>query len=123
MTNRQSDGTGTDTVTETGTGAYRKTGGKCYLSYETDAAKVYIKAQNDSVTVKRTGESDSEIQYVPGRSAELEYKTPYGTFGMRVKTDAVTVDAHSSVIRLRYRLSGGEDEMVNNVEIKWEVIK
>lgn len=122
VTNRQTADGYSDTVTETGTGKYRESGDVCYLTYDTGAAKVYIKAARGTVTVKRMGESGSVMEYIPQRRTYFEYKTPYGAIAMSVYTEALEIDAGNGRISISYSLDTGEDEMRNDIEIKWEVI-
>ena len=121
VTNRQTADGSCDTVTETGIGKYRKSGDMHYLTYDTDGTKVFIKAAPDSVTVKRMGASGSEIRYVPRRRTYFEYKTPYGVIAMSVFTRSILTDEKNGAVRIRYSLYTGDDEMENDVEIKWEV--
>ena len=121
VTNRQTADGHTDTVTETGIGKHRKGGDMLYLTYDTGEAKVFIKASQDTVTVKRMGASGSEMRYVPGRRTYFEYKTPYGVIAMSVFTRSILTDEKNGAVRICYSLYTGDDEMENDVEIKWEV--
>lgn len=123
VTNRQTAGDTTDTVTESGTGSYRKSGDTCYISYDTGAAKVFIKASPESVRITRRGDSSSETVYRPGRRAYFEYKTAYGSIAMSVLTKETEIKAaeNRGSIRLIYSLDAGGEELQNDVRINWEI--
>ncbi|MBQ3426857.1 MAG: DUF1934 domain-containing protein [Clostridia bacterium] len=124
--NEQSANDMCDTVTETGKGTFRSKDGICYLTYRTDSTKVLIRASEDEVRIKRTGDAASEITYRPGRRSYFEYKTAYGTFAMSVFTAFVRTDAKEGTIRLGYTLETNGDEINNEVTIttrginKWQ---
>lgn len=121
--NRQTADNMTDTVTESGTGSYRKSGDTCYITYDTGAAKVFIKASPESVRITRKGDSSAETLYRPEKRAYFEYKTAYGSIAMSVFTKAIEIDAaeDGGSIRLRYSLNAGDEDMQNDVKINWEV--
>ena len=122
VTNRQTAGDMTDTVTESGTGSFRRSGDTCYITYDTGAVKVFIKASPGAVRITRRGDSSSEILYRPGKRAYFEYRTAYGSIAMSVFTEAIETDAEGDdgSIRLIYSLNAGDEDMQNDVMIKWE---
>ena len=123
VTNRQTAGDMTDTVTESGTGSFRQSGDTCYITYDTGAAKVFIKASPGAVRITRKGDSSSETVYRPGKRAYFEYKTAYGSIAMSVLTKEIeiaTADDRGS-IRLIYSLNAGDEDMQNDVKINWGV--
>ena len=123
VTNRQTAGDMTDTVTESGTGSFRQSGDTCYITYDTGAAKVFIKASPGAVRITRRGDSSSETEYRPGKRAYFEYKTAYGSIAMSVLTKEIEIDAagDSGSIRLRYSLNAGDEDMQNDVKIDWGI--
>lgn len=123
VTNRQTSGDMTDTVTESGTGSFRQSGDTCYITYDTGAAKVFIKASPGTVRITRRGDSSSETEYRPGKRAYFEYKTAYGSIAMSVLTKEIEIDAAGDrgSIRLIYSLNAGDEDMQNDVIIDWEV--
>ena len=125
VTNRQTAGDMTDTVTESGTGSFRQSGDTCYITYDTGAAKVFIKALPGAVRITRKGDSSSETVYRPGKRAYFEYKTAYGSIAMSVLTKEIEINAADDrgSIRLIYSLNAGDEDMQNDVKINWGVIK
>lgn len=119
VTNRQSAGDMSDTITEGGRGTYRLKDGIGYISYAAGNTKVFIKAGKNGVSVKRTGETKSDMRYEQGKSIDLDYVTPYGTFDMKLYTETVIIrlDEKGGKISLRYTLETGGDKLYNNMII------
>lgn len=111
-----------DTVTESGSGTYRKKDDTVYITYSADDAKVFIKAQNDVITVKRTGYAKSDIRYELGKRTGFLYRTPFGTIDMSIYTESIISRANSdgAKISLSYTLETGGDKLYNNMVIKAE---
>lgn len=121
MKNEQAADGMCDAVTERGNGTFRESDGALYITYKNDNATVFIKAESDSVSVKRRGESVSDIKYRLGKRSYFEYKTQYGSLAMSVFTKSIAIGEKS--IRLAYTLQTGNDEIMNNILITWEVNK
>ena len=115
--NEQSAGDMRDTITETGRGTYRQKNGVSYITYKTQDASVLIRAEEGMVVIKRTGGAESEVKYIPGKRSEVEYRTQYGSICMSVFTEAVEANAENGVIRLKYILETGGDEIKNDITI------
>ncbi|MBR0365373.1 MAG: DUF1934 domain-containing protein [Clostridia bacterium] len=115
--NVQSAGDMRDRVTESGRGTYRQKNGVSYITYKTADASVMIRAEKGRVSIKRTGDATSEVNYIPGKLSEFEYRTQYGSICMSVLTETVEADAQNGVIRLKYILQTGGDEIKNDITI------
>lgn len=111
--NRQTNGTDTEYITETGIGSMRSSEGKYYIMYKTDTATVMIKLEKNTANVKRTGDTKSEMNYVCGKTTQILYNTPYGKMEMDLFTKSLkyTLDDLGGVINLRYSLCGIENDM------------
>lgn len=111
-----------DTVTETGVGTYRKKDDTIYITYSADNTRVFIKAENDVITVKRTGDAKSDIRYELGKRTGFLYRTPFGTIDMSICTESIISRANSDggKISLSYILETGGDKLYNNMVIKIE---
>lgn len=100
VTNKQRIDNATDTIEEQGTGTFRIKNKKHYIIYQTttdgDSSKVTIIADKDSVHIKRTGSSQSDMIYNSGQKTSCIYHTPYGNINMEINT-----------IRIHNRLSEG----------------
>lgn len=119
VTNRQSAEGMSDTITEGGRGTYRRKGGVVYISYTTGNTKVFIKADEKGVSVKRTGENKSDLRYEAGKILDIDYVTPFGTLDMKLYTETVInrLDDNGGKISLRYILETGGDKLYNNMII------
>lgn len=111
-----------DTVTESGAGTYRKKDNTAYISYSSQDTKVFIKAESGIITVKRTGQSASDMRYEMGKHTSFDYRTPYGTITMSVFTESIICRTHESggEISLSYIFETSGDKLKNNMIIKIE---
>lgn len=111
--NRQTNGTDTEYITETGAGSLRSSEDKHYIMYKTETATVMIKLEKNTANVKRTGDTKSEMNYVCGKTTQVLYNTPYGNMEMDLFTKSLkyTIDDSGGVINLRYSLCGIENDM------------
>ncbi len=106
----------TDTITERGKGTYRKSRDARYIKYETDEAKVMIKAEPERVMVRRGGDTGSQMCYELGKWTDFSYKTPYGEMKMSIFTESMNISDYA--IRLVYILDTGIDKIRNNMVIE-----
>lgn len=120
--NKQTADGMSDTVTESGLGTYRIKDGTAYITYSTGDAKVFIKAKDDVVTVKRTGDAKSDMRYELGKRTSFAYVTRFGTIEMNIYTKKIISRANSDggEISLGYVLETGGDKLYNNIMIKVE---
>ena len=120
--NKQTADGMTDTVTESGFGTYRKSGDTIYITYSIDNTKVFIKAENDIITVRRTGEAKSDMRYEQGRRTSFMYRTQFGDIDMSIYTKSIISRANSdgAKISLGYTLETGGDKLYNNMMITVE---
>lgn len=120
--NRQKTDGMSDTVTETGEGTYREADGIAYISYSSGNTRVFIKAQRDMITVKRTGDTKSDMRYELGKHTSFDYRTPYGTIKMGIFTESINrrTNENGGNISLGYTLQAGGDKLYNNMMIKIE---
>lgn len=107
---------------------YHVKNNKTYIIYEIENEKkktsVIIIADKESVTIKRTGEMNSKIEYKEGFEFDFLYKMPFGNLKMMVKTEKIKVDLteNGGKIKLVYRLGvdGGntiENDMIIRVDM------
>lgn len=118
--NHQKIGLKTDVVRESGIGSLRCSGGKYYLMYKTGKETVMIKIFGDKVTVKRVGESNSEMEFVKNKTTKVAYETPYGVINMEIvshKTEYSLNDKGGEIL-LAYDLIAGGDKISNKMEIR-----
>ncbi len=113
--NRQINNGETDCITETGKGSLRIKDGKYYIVYKPEGVTVMLRIDRDTVTVTRTGEVRSDMEYRLGKTTEFMYNTPYGKMAMELTTNmlAYTIDESGGEIHLKYSLCG----IANNMEI------
>lgn len=100
---------------------------KTYIIYEIENEKkktsVMIIADKEGVTIKRTGEMNSKMEYREGSEFDFLYRMPFGNLKMTVKTEKIKMDLTESggKIKLIYRLGvdGGnviENDMIIRVD-------
>ena len=110
----------TDTVTERGEGSCRERNGVVYITYRAGGTLVMIKAEKTRVTVRRKGDTSSEMSYEEGKHTSFAYRTPYGTIDMNVFTKRISVNIIKGEIGLSYELEAGGDKLYNSMTIKME---
>ncbi|MBQ3124116.1 MAG: DUF1934 domain-containing protein [Clostridia bacterium] len=115
VVNRQVNNGETDYIRESGDGSLRIKDSKYYIMYKTDTATVMIRLEGDIVNVKRTGESNSDMTYIAGKTTKFGYNTPYGTMQMEVSTRKLeySITENGGIIKLQYELC----DIENNMEI------
>lgn len=122
VANAQTIDGNTDMITETARGSFRMQNGKCYISYKSGGSSNLLKVEGDTVTLRRTGEYGSDIQYKPGKHSEISYRTPYGVIKMGLFTRFTEhkLSDDGGTIRLGYVLQTNGDELYNDMKITIE---
>lgn len=118
--NRQTIDGDSDTVNEAADGTFRERNGKFFIAYKNDGVTSMIKAEGDKVSVKRIGDTHSEMLFAAGKSTEFEYNTQYGAVTMNIFTEEIScaLNGEGGRLKLRYLLSAGGDDIVNDMTIK-----
>ncbi len=120
--NRQTAEDFSDTVTETAQCRMRVSEGVLHIMYKTEDSSVIITAEDNTLRVKRSGESSSYIVYKAGYTHHFIYNMPFGGIDMTVHTERVRInaDADGARIDVKYRLMSGGGEIVNDMKITVE---
>ena len=111
--NRQINNGETDYITESGNGSLRIKDGKYYIMYKPEGVTVMIRIDGNTLTVTRTGDVTSRIEYTLGNTTRFMYNTPYGAMEMELVTNmlAYTIDSNGGEIHLKYDLCQIENNM------------
>ena len=111
--NRQINNGETDYITESGNGSLRIKDGKYYIMYKPEGVTVMIRIDGDTLTVTRTGDVTSRMEYALGNTTKFMYNTPYGAMEMELVTNmlAYTIDSNGGEIHLKYDLCQIENNM------------
>ena len=111
--NRQINNGETDYITESGNGSLRIKDGKYYIMYKPEGVTVMIRIDGNTLTVTRTGDVTSRMEYILGKETRFMYNTPYGAMEMELVTNmlAYTIDSNGGEIHLKYDLCQIENNM------------
>ena len=111
--NRQINNGETDYITESGNGSLRIKDGKYYIMYKPEGVTVMIRIDGNTLTVTRTGDVTSRMEYTLGNTTRFMYNTPYGAMEMELVTNmlAYTIDKNGGEIHLKYDLCQIENNM------------
>ncbi|MGN1116326.1 MAG: DUF1934 domain-containing protein [Candidatus Ornithomonoglobus sp.] len=112
----------TDKISETACGSFRMQNGKAYVIYKSGGSSNMLKIDGDTVTLRRTGEYGSQMQYKPGKHEEILYRTPYGVIKMGLFTRFTEhrLSDDGGTIRLGYVLQTNGDKLYNDMIITIE---
>lgn len=122
--NLQTDGGESDVIDTRYKGRFYEKNGKYYIMYnENDSASCMIKADNDTVTVRRGGDASSAMVCKKGEECSFLYRTPYGAMQMKIKTDNVNISLgkDGGTIKLSYDLYVNGGCIKNNMDINIKV--
>lgn len=63
----------------------------------------------DTVTLTRTGTTNSQMVFQPGRTHRSLYQTPWGALDMEINTAALIhrLDEHGGILQIKYTISVG----------------
>ncbi len=122
VVNRQSGTDLSDTIEETAECSYRCAEGRFYITYGSGGSKVMLRFADGTAELRRTGGFGSKMVYIPGRETEFDYRTPYGSIAMKIKTDCVrySLDENGGIAELEYLLYAGGDKISNKMTIRIE---
>lgn len=111
--NRQINNGEIDYITESGNGSLRIKDGKYYIMYKPEGVTVMIRIDGNTLTVTRTGDVTSRMEYILGKETRFMYNTPYGAMEMELVTNmlAYTIDSNGGEIHLKYDLCQIENNM------------
>lgn len=59
-----------------------------------------ISASERGVKITKSGAVSSEMLFIPGKSKEVAYKTPYGTFSMETRCKTVEIKEAEDIIKI-----------------------
>ena len=90
----------------------------------TGGARVFLKIQDTSVSMRRMGEFKSVMVYELGKTTDALYKTPFGNMDMKISTSSIENDipANGGILKMKYALMIGGEKIENemHLEIKKE---
>lgn len=95
-----------------------------YTEYtELGDTSVLIRAAKDSVTIRRSGATNTKMEYVPGEQREVLYSVPFGNMVLDLKTNnlEVSLDENGGTIHLDYLLTAGGDSYHNDMCLSVEL--
>lgn len=117
--NEQNLGEDFDTVETHTRGKFYRKDGRFYLLYSDKETSTVIKAESQTVSVRRRGTYESNIVYDKRKSHEFVYSTPYGKMAMTVVTRELEINLgeNGGDIRLGYELLMGGEPCRNNMKI------
>ena len=114
----------TGTVEEKAKGSFKLKNGKSYIRYKTRDNKSEISTtviiDDESVTIKRSGEISSVMEFRTNFVTRFIYRMPYGTMEMEIYTRAVDAafDNDGGTLKLRYTLTVQGEKYENNTTIR-----
>lgn len=124
VVNNQTADNETSSVTEKAAGSCYERGGKRYIMYKTvtdgETYSTVIIVNKDTVSVKRKGFTESNMQYDMSRETISHFITPYGSFPMRIKTRSISYDfdENGGILELNYISVMQDQEYINQMTIK-----
>ncbi len=125
ITNNQCFDEHQDTIKISTEGKFYFRNGTYFLMYKefTDLGdvSVMIKAENDMVTIKRTGSCNTRMQYIQGTKLEILYSVPFGDLVLELETDYVDFSlsqTNGGYIELKYKLNINNETYYNNMKLE-----
>lgn len=97
-------------------GGFYKKNGAYYITYTEHTAsgmgdsRVLLKVKENTVTMRRMGEFNTVIAYIPGEETEFDYKTPFGKMKMKLMTTGIEnrLSEEGGELRIFYTLLSDE---------------
>lgn len=122
VSNEQSRGTQTETISETAVGTYRIKNGTAYIAYRSGGSLNMLKSEPGLLTLTKRGEYRTELRCRAGETFAASYETPFGTIEMTLDTRFVTrgLTEDGGRIRLGCTLDINGDKLHNNITITIE---
>ena len=107
-------------------GGFYKKNGAYYITYiEHDASgmgnsHVILKVRDNTVTMRRMGEYNTVIAYIPGEETEFYYNTPFGKMKLKIRTVGVEnrLSEEGGALKIFYTLLPEESENTVSVIIE-----
>ena len=96
-------------------GFYRK-GSAFYITYKEhkstgiENSRVLLKAEKNTVTMRRMGEFKTTVVYSLGEETDFGYKTPFGEMKMKIETSGIEnrLSDEGGTLKIFYTLLTGE---------------
>lgn len=93
----------------------------CFRYVETDSkAHCLVLYENDEVTIKRDGETRSNMHLIENQNCVAEIITPFGQMDVTVRANKIVRKSNS--LHVSYSLVEGDD-VIDNIDITWQFIK
>lgn len=90
----------------------------------TGEARVFLKIQGMSVSMRRMGEFKCIMEYEEGKTKDALYETPYGSIDIKISTSRIEneISENGGSLKMRYSLITGGENIENEIlfEIKKE---
>lgn len=112
-----------DIIEETAIGSFYVKNGKIYILYktadETGFSSNTIIAEEDTVTVKRSGATKSSIVFDRRKRTKSRYRMPYGTLDMEITTEKIVnaLTEDGGQLRLVYTIMTQGQMIYNDMRI------
>ena len=108
---------------------FYKNNGDIFITYQeppesgTECARIFLKIQKNSVSMRRMGNFKSILTYDEGKMTDAVYRTPFGMMDMRIKTRLIDnkLSETGGSLKINYTLYSADDEIES--EILLEIIK
>lgn len=111
-------------VTEKASGNYTLKNGKAYIRYQTsnegDNTLTTVIAENDTVTIKRSGAVSSSMIFKKNIKTSFLYHLPYGSIPMEIDTEIIenSLSENGGTLIIRYSLIAQGEKYGNNITIQ-----
>lgn len=123
LVNNQSSGSENEKIEFISTGNFYKKDGTFHITYKEHSemgmgdSRVFLKVEDDKITMRRMGEFQTAMYYEVDRITEFIYRMPYGEMIIQIKTEKIennlTEDGGS--VRFSYILLMNDDEIYNDI--------
>ena len=118
-------GEDSDEIKFTTGGGYYIRDGKFYITYQEHAdmgmgdCRILLKVENETVTMRRTGEFQTVMVYKLGEITDFVYRVPFGTLNFKIKTLSIenSLSDAGGVLSFCYELFASGEQTRNEITV------
>ena len=125
LVNNQSGGGESEKIEFISGGNFYEKDGVFHITYKEHSemgmgdSRVFLKVEENRVTMRRMGEFQTTMYYDPDRITEFLYRVPYGEMSIKIKTEKVCnkLSENGGYVRFSYVLIMDGGEIHNDITL------
>ena len=125
LINNQRSGNENEKIEFISTGNFYRKDGAFHITYKEHSemgmgdSRVFLKVEDDKITMRRMGEFQTAMYYEIDRITEFIYRMPYGEMNIKIKTEKIenNLTEDGGNVSFSYVLLMNSDEIYNDLSL------